>query len=62
VREARQPLGQTPEEKDEETEEEMNHYEIANVADHRVYVKLDTLAKKAKARADYINKTGVVEE
>ena len=31
-------------------------------ADHRVYVKLDKLAKKAKARADYINKTGVVEE
>jgi hypothetical protein len=31
-------------------------------ADHRVYVKLDKLAKKAKARADYINKAGVVEE
>jgi hypothetical protein len=31
-------------------------------ADHRVYNKLDTLAKKAKARANYINKTGVVEE
>jgi hypothetical protein len=31
-------------------------------ADHRVYVQLDKLAKKAKARADYINKTGVVEE
>jgi hypothetical protein len=31
-------------------------------ADHRVYVQLDKLAKKAKARADYINKTGVTEE
>jgi len=31
-------------------------------ADARVYAKLDLLAKKAKARADYINKTGVVEE
>jgi hypothetical protein len=31
-------------------------------ADHRVYVKLDKLAKKAKVRADYINKTGVTEE
>ncbi len=30
--------------------------------DHRVYVKLDKLAKKAKARVDCIHKTGVVEE
>lgn len=139
VRKARQPFGQTPEEKEEageEKEEEMNHYEIVDVvaelrrasynadlgegsplsaaidaivpaacvdhyvalqeladqagarayeaqkclntegvgymsqahglvrleADCRVYKKLDTLARKAKARVDHINKTGVVEE
>lgn len=31
-------------------------------ADHRVHNKLNALAMKAKARADYINKTGVLEE
>lgn len=38
------------------------HALIRLEAEHRVHVKLDTLACKAKARADYINKTGVVEE
>lgn len=38
------------------------HALIRLEADHRVYVKLDKLAKSAKARVDYINKTGVVEE